>query len=129
MESDYAVWHGKITKLLILAALIPPSTAEAERSFSLMKFICAKLLNRLTNENLSFIMRIRKYTREITIKESWNFGLRMKKRQQRKDVLAVDYADIFIFLSIYLQSDFCLILFIIYVFIAVYIIVLVSYCS
>ena len=53
----------------------------------------------------------------------------MKKRQQRKDVLAVDYADIFIFLSTYLQSDFCLILFSIYVFIFVYIIVLVSYCS
>ena len=42
MESDYAVWNGKITKLLILPALIPPSTAEVERSFSLMKLICTK---------------------------------------------------------------------------------------
>ena len=52
MESDYAVRHSEITKLLILAALIPPSTAEVERTFSLMKLICTKLRKRLTNENL-----------------------------------------------------------------------------
>ena len=52
MGSDYAVRHCEITKLLILAALIPPSTAEVERSFSLMKLICTKLRKRLTNENL-----------------------------------------------------------------------------
>ena len=49
--------------------------------------------------------------------------LKLKKGQQRKDILTVDYTDIFIFLSIYLQLDFqnvssfshccCLILFII----------------
>ena len=30
MGSDYAVQYGKITKLLILAALILPSTAQVE---------------------------------------------------------------------------------------------------
>ena len=84
MESDYAVWHGKITKLLILAALIPPSTAEAERSFSLMKFICAKLRNRLTNENLSFIMRICKYTREINYKEIMELWLKDEETSTKK---------------------------------------------
>ena len=37
MELDYVVQHGKITKLLILAALIPSSTTEVERLFSLKR--------------------------------------------------------------------------------------------
>ena len=61
MGSDYAVRHYEITKLLILAALIPPSTAEVERSFSLMKLICTKLHKWLTKENLMALMRICKY--------------------------------------------------------------------
>ena len=64
MESDYAVRHSEITKLLILAALIPPSTAEVERSFSLMKLICTKLRKRLTNEYLTALMRIYKTLRK-----------------------------------------------------------------
>ena len=49
MELDYVVQHGKITKLLILAALIPSSTTEVERLFSLkrksgLKIIFLKLV-------------------------------------------------------------------------------------
>ena len=49
MELDCVVQHGKITKLLILAALIPSSTTEVERLFSLkrksgLKIIFLKLV-------------------------------------------------------------------------------------
>ena len=118
MGSYYAVQHDKVTKLFNLAALIPPSTAEVERLFCLMKPICTKLRKRQTNE-IYHLMRICKYTGEMNDK----VDLKLKKGQQRKDVLTVDYTDIFIFLSIYLQLDFqnvssfshccCLILFII----------------
>ena len=57
--------HPDMTKLMILAALIPPSTAEVERSFSLMKLICTRLRNRLSQENLSNCMRICKF-RKLT---------------------------------------------------------------
>ena len=50
-----------MTLILNLAALIPPSTAEVERSFSLVKFICTRLQARLTQENLSHCMRIGKF--------------------------------------------------------------------
>ena len=69
MGSDYAVRHCEIMKPLILAALIPLSTAEVKRSFSLMKLVCTKLCKRLTNENLTALMRICKY--EGKIKELW----------------------------------------------------------
>ena len=35
--------HPDVTKMLLFAALIPPSTAEVERTFSLMKLICTRL--------------------------------------------------------------------------------------
>ena len=51
-ESGCATRHPDIKRILNLAALIPPSTAEVERTFSLMKLICTKLGNRLSQENL-----------------------------------------------------------------------------
>lgn len=47
-----------MSKVLKLAALIPPSTAEVERSFSLMKLICTPLRKSLKNVNLGHCMRI-----------------------------------------------------------------------
>ena len=41
-----------MTRILNLAALIPPSTAEVEHTFSLMKLICTKLRSSLSQENL-----------------------------------------------------------------------------
>ena len=61
IKSDLAIRHPEITKVLKLAALIPPSTAEVERSFSLMKLICTRLRNRLLTENLGHCMRICKF--------------------------------------------------------------------
>ena len=84
MGSDYAVQHGKITKLLILAALVPPSTAEVERSFSLMKLICTKLRKRLLNEDLSAPMRICKYTREINYEEIMELWLKAEETSTKK---------------------------------------------
>ena len=53
--------YPEITKLLKLAAPIPPSTAKVERSFSLMKLICTRLRNRLLTENLGHCMQICKF--------------------------------------------------------------------
>ena len=47
VESGFEARHPKLSRILNLAALIPPFTAEVERSFSLMKLICAKLRNEL----------------------------------------------------------------------------------
>ena len=47
MTSEYALWHPNIIKVLRLAAPIPPSTAEVECTFSLMKLICTWAENAL----------------------------------------------------------------------------------
>ena len=47
MLSKYAIRHPNITKVLTLAALIPSSTAEVERTFNFMKLICARARKRL----------------------------------------------------------------------------------
>ena len=39
MTSKYAIGNPNITNVVTLAALIPPSTAEVERSVRLMKLI------------------------------------------------------------------------------------------
>ena len=100
MRSDYAVRHCEITKLLILAALIPPSTAKVERSFSLMKLICIKLRKQLTNENLIALMRICKYEGKINYKEIKELWLNLTKPNRKKDALKADYVDIMIVLCI-----------------------------
>lgn len=61
MKDDAATCHTEITRLLTLAALVPPSTAEVERTFSLMKLICMRLQNRLKQSNLANCMRICKF--------------------------------------------------------------------
>ena len=66
MGSEYSIRHPDMTHVLCLAALIPPSTAEVERSFSLRKLISTRLRNRLSPENLSHCMRICKFHRELS---------------------------------------------------------------
>ena len=58
--------YPDITKLLKLAALIPPSTAEVERSFLLMNLILTPLRKRLLPENLSHCMHICKFPRALS---------------------------------------------------------------
>ena len=58
--------HQDITKIIEMAALIPPSTAEVERSFSLMNLISTPLRKRLSVENLGHCMRICKFPRSLT---------------------------------------------------------------
>ena len=64
-ESGCESRHPDISRILNLAALIPSSTAEVEHTFSLMKLICTKLRNRLSQENLGACIRICKF-RELT---------------------------------------------------------------
>ena len=79
MQLNYVVWHGKIT-VLILAALILPSTTKVERLFSLMKIIWTKLQKWLTNKNLSTPMRIW----EINYKEIMELWLKAKETLTKK---------------------------------------------
>ena len=78
MGSDYAVRYGNITKLLILAALIPPSTAEVKRSFSLIKLIYTKF------QNLSALMRICKYTGESNYEKDMELWIKAKETSTEK---------------------------------------------
>ena len=57
--------YPDITTLLKLAALIPPSTAEVERSFSLMNLILTPL-RKLLPENFSHFMYICKFPRALS---------------------------------------------------------------
>ena len=54
--------------ILVLAALIPPSTAKVEHSFSLMKLICTRLRKSMSSKTLSNCMWICKF-REMTNKD------------------------------------------------------------
>ena len=81
--------YPDITTLLKLAALIPPSTAEVERSFSLMNLILAPLRKRLLPENLSHCMRICKFPRALSdfdykeILQHWLLGEGTKSSSTR----------------------------------------------
>ena len=50
--------HQDITKIIEMTPLISPSTAEVERSFSLMNLISTPLRKHLSAENLGNCMRI-----------------------------------------------------------------------
>ena len=58
--------HQGITKIIEMATLIPPSTAEVERSFSLINLISTPLCKRLSAENLVHCMRIFTFPRSLT---------------------------------------------------------------
>ena len=61
MLFKYPIQHLDITKILTLAALIPPPTAEVEYTFSLIKLISTQARKRLSQENLSACMYNCKY--------------------------------------------------------------------
>ena len=71
-------------KVIDSGCTIPPSTAEVERLFSLIKLICTKLRKRLTNENLSALMRICKYAGEISYKEIMELWLKAEEMSTKK---------------------------------------------
>ena len=56
----------EITKIREMAALIPLSTAEMERSFSVISLISRPLRNRLSAKNLGHCIRICKFLRILT---------------------------------------------------------------
>ena len=58
--------HHNITKIIEMATLAPPSTAEVERSFSLMNLISPPLCKCSSAENLGHCMRICKFPRSLT---------------------------------------------------------------
>ena len=90
-DNNLISMHQDITKIIEMAALIPLSTAEVERSFSLMNLITTPLRKRLTAENLGHCMRICKFPRSITetdyqqILSRWLEGAGTKSKSRRID--------------------------------------------
>ena len=58
--------HQDIAKIIGMATLIPPSTTEVEKSFSLMNLISTPPRKRLSAENLGHCMRICKFAGSLT---------------------------------------------------------------
>ena len=89
MKNSASNTHSTISRILNIAALIPPSTAEVERSFSLMNLISTPLRKRLNQESLSHCMRICKFPRELTdsdykeIMQRWLKGEGTKTNHRR----------------------------------------------
>ena len=83
--------HQDITKIIEMTPLISPSTAEVERSFSLMNLISTPLRKRLPAENLGNCMRICKFPRNLTendyqqILSQWLEGAGTKSKSRRID--------------------------------------------
>ena len=86
-EKNFQEKHHDISKMLEFAALIPPSTSEVERAFSLMKLICTRLRRSLAQVNLAHCMRISKYelTKDdfLQIIDKW-LGAEDTKSKKRK---------------------------------------------
>ena len=102
-ESGCATRHLDITRILNLAALIPLSTVKVKRTFSLMKLICKKLRNRLSQENLGACIRIWKF-RELTEKGFHSIMEKWLKADDKKSKKSIDP----IRLSKYLNLHFLL---------------------
>ena len=101
LGSDYAVRYCEITKLLFLAALIPPSTAEVERSFSLKRLICTKL-HKWKGSPMKIWQRLWEFVNtkgKLTKKKSRNFEM-LTKPNRKKDASKADYVDIIVVLCI-----------------------------
>ena len=60
-KTNYALRHANVTKMLLFTAFIPPSMAEVEWTFSLLKLISTSPRKSLTSEHISHCMRISKY--------------------------------------------------------------------
>ena len=58
--------HQDITKIIEMTALVPTSTAKAERAFSLMNLISTPLRKCLSAKNLGHCIRICKFPRSLT---------------------------------------------------------------
>ena len=91
-ESGCENRHPDITRILNLEPLIPPSTAEVERTFSLMKLICTKLRSRLSQENLGPCIRIGKF-RELTEKDFHSIIEKWLKADYTKSKKRLDSAN------------------------------------
>ena len=101
--------HQDITKIIEMAALISPSTAEVERSFSLMNLISTPLRQRLSAENLGHCMRICKFPRSLTendyqqILSRWLLERNQKVAKSiivystKKELLVLVYSFLFVF--------------------------------
>ena len=66
IENKLMSMHQDITKIIEISALIAPSVAEVERSFSLMNLTSTPLCQRLSVENLGRCMTICKFPRNLT---------------------------------------------------------------
>ena len=90
-DNKFISMHQDISKIIEMAALIPPSTAEVERSFSRMNLISTPLRKRLSVENWGHCMRICTFPRSLTendyqkILSRWLEGVGTKSKSRRID--------------------------------------------
>ena len=112
-DNKFISMHQDISKIIEMAALIPPSTAEVERSFSRMNLISAPLRKRLSAENWGHCMRICTFPRSLTendyqkILSRWLEGVGTKSKnqiknrssfiEQKKELLVLVYSFLFVF--------------------------------
>ena len=90
-DNKFISMHQDISKIIEMAALIPPSTAEVERSFSRMNLISTPLRKRLSAENWGHCMRICTFPRSLTendyqkILSRWLEGVGTKSKSRQID--------------------------------------------
>ena len=90
-DDKLILMYQDIIKIIEIAALIPLSTAEVERSFSLMNLVSTPLRKHLSDENLGHCMRICKFPRSLTendyqqILSRWLEGAGTKSKSRRID--------------------------------------------
>ena len=89
MGNSAAVRHPDMTRLIEIAALIPPSTAEVERSFSLMKLVSTRLRNRMNQETACGSANFTKNWMKHTTRKYCSIGLKLKIQKVGSEELRV----------------------------------------
>ena len=89
MGNSAAVRHPDMTRLIEIATLIPPPTAEVERSFSLMKLVSTRLRNRMNQETACGSANFTKNWTKHTTRKYCSIGLKLKIQKVGSEELRV----------------------------------------
>ena len=96
---ECSLQYPNISRLITFAALIPPSTAEVERLFSLMKLVKTPIRKRLLPDNLADCIRISKFGK-FSDDDKENIMKRWYKERDRKVESFSKWLNYFIFRNI-----------------------------
>lgn len=73
----------RLARLLDICATFQASSADCERGFSLMNAIKTKSRNRLEDEHLDMLMRIKSFQKTVDLDEVYKRWLSQKDRRQK----------------------------------------------